>query len=72
MRRQISTHESLTDTRPWPLREDWSTLVNLESLYGMWLALASVNFEITCATKIITVNLGFSGMKAHGPLNTTA
>jgi len=26
-------HEgSLTETRPWPLSEDWSILVNLESL----------------------------------------
>lgn len=38
----------LTETRPWPLNEDWSSLVNLESLYGICVDLPSVNFDMTC------------------------
>lgn len=37
----------LTDTRSWPLNEDWRILVNLESLYGTCEALTSVSFDIT-------------------------
>lgn len=63
----------LTDTRPWPLNEDWRSLVNLESLYGTWVALPSVNFDITCENYIISNyrNEVSVQMHIHPPIKIT-
>ena len=44
-----------TETLPWPLNEDWRSLVNFESLYGTCEAFPSPNFEITCIQHSINI-----------------
>jgi hypothetical protein len=44
-------YKELTETRPWPLSDDWSSRVNLESRYGTCVTFPSVNFDITWNTE---------------------
>ena len=45
--------KKLTETRPYPLRDDCNKRVSFESLYGMCMDLPSVSLDITCKEKML-------------------